>query len=79
MVNKSPLIRVIPLPNGRFMACKWGLLATLSPGVILQVAMDFNVYMVRGIFVNRNYENYHRSQLFLMKMMFCVFYHGKSP
>ena len=28
MVSKSPKNRVIPLPNGRFMAYKWGLLTT---------------------------------------------------
>ena len=27
-VSKSPKDRVVPLPNGRFMAYKWGLLTT---------------------------------------------------
>ena len=36
--RKSPKDRVIPLPNGRFMAYKWGLLSTYtSHGMILQV------------------------------------------
>ena len=39
MVNKSPKDRVVPLPNGLFMAYIWGVILTTetSPGMILQV------------------------------------------
>ena len=53
--HKSPKIRIIPLFE---MAVLWlvngGYSLLTSSGVILQVAMDFNVYMVLGIFVSRN-------------------------